>query len=349
MSYRVPIEYDLPAVIPDDTPKPKRARVPIEYDLPAVIKPRHRVLIEDSDEPPEPQDDIEALLPTIIDEIVNDPRSPSRQTSRPISKATLRKRRQREREAQQKTTTAAQQTTFDEIPDWVDFLNADTLPRKGGFERSQIARVVLKEVFDNALDEGPAVEYTYDAETHTYVISDNGRGIDPAMVARLFCVNRAMASTKRFRHLPLRGMLGNGLRVVMGAVCAYQGTIAVTTRGHRLSLRVNKVTGMTEVVADEAVADQPGTKVEISLSVFTGMEERYVQQAIAASGGNVYTGPARPEWFDATDLGLLLRRNTTVAEVLADIFGIESDDRRPANSLTDADVARLHEELLKDG
>ncbi len=36
--------------------------------------------------------------------------------------------------------------------------------------------------------------------------------------------------------MPLRGMLGNGLRVVMGAVAASDGWLAIETRGHRLTL-----------------------------------------------------------------------------------------------------------------
>ena len=40
---------------------------------------------------------------------------------------------------------------------------------------------------------------------------DNGPGLDPADVPRLFAVNRPLLSSKR-RRLPLRGMLGNGLK-----------------------------------------------------------------------------------------------------------------------------------------
>jgi hypothetical protein len=52
-------------------------------------------------------------------------------------------------------------------------------------------------------------------------IDDNGPGIDgtPEDIARLFSISRAMMSSKYLR-LPTRGAVGNGLRVVAGAVLA---------------------------------------------------------------------------------------------------------------------------------
>ena len=53
-----------------------------------------------------------------------------------------------------------------------------------------------------------------------------------------------------FFRLPLRGMLGNGLRVVVGAVAASEGSLVVETRGHRLTLAVDPVHGTTTVTED---------------------------------------------------------------------------------------------------
>src|ERR1700730_18237379 len=68
------------------------------------------------------------------------------------------------------------------------------------------------------------------------VIADDGPGIAPAIVPKLFSINRPLLSSK-LRSLPLRGMLGNGLRVVAGAVAASQGSLVVETRGQRLGAR----------------------------------------------------------------------------------------------------------------
>jgi hypothetical protein len=46
-------------------------------------------------------------------------------------------------------------------------------------------------------------------------------------------------------------MLGNGLRVVMGAVHALGGSISVSLRGHKLTLTVDPADATTKVIKDE--------------------------------------------------------------------------------------------------
>ena len=70
-----------------------------------------------------------------------------------------------------------------------------------------------------------------------------------------------MVSSKLLR-LPQRGALGNGLRVVAGAVLASGGTLTVITRNRRLELRPER-DGTTTVVSDKAVEFPVGTRIEI--------------------------------------------------------------------------------------
>ena len=85
--------------------------------------------------------------------------------------------------------------------------------------------------------------------------------LDPSEVARLFSISRPMVSTKLLR-LPTRGALGNGLRVVAGAVLASEGSLTVTTRNRRIELRPER-DGTTTVISNTP-ADRPvGTLVEI--------------------------------------------------------------------------------------
>src|SRR5258708_36033273 len=102
--------------------------------------------------------------------------------------------------------------------DWQLFLDPSTLSQKAGCNAEDINKIVLKELVDNALDAGANVDLTH--ENGTWVVTDDGPGLTIEDVQRFFCVNRPLLSSK-LKRLPLRGMLGNGLRVVMGAVSAF--------------------------------------------------------------------------------------------------------------------------------
>jgi hypothetical protein len=184
-----------------------------------------------------------------------------------------------------------------------------------------------------------------------YRIADNGTGIDPADIPRLFAVNRPLVSSK-LKRLPLRGVLGNGLRVVMGAIAAYDGSIAVTSRGRRLTLAADPTTGATRVVLDEPVASAPGTLVETALSIFAGGTEERAMADLSievANKGQQYSGPSRAAWYSPRDLQELLARvtpaTTTVGAVIRDVFEIDDSDRRIARELTTDDIEALHKRL----
>jgi hypothetical protein len=115
-----------------------------------------------------------------------------------------------------------------ERADWTLFRTIEGLQQKAGVSKSRLRRLVLKELTDNGLDTGAATRVGTLLNGGGYFIEDDGPGIDPDEVARLFSINRPMVSTKLLR-LPTRGALGNGLRVVAGAVLASQGSLTVIT------------------------------------------------------------------------------------------------------------------------
>ena len=75
-------------------------------------------------------------------------------------------------------------------------------------------------------------------EPEKFFVEDTGPGLDgtPEEIADLFSIRRPMRSSKLLR-LPQRGALGNGLRVVAGAVLASEGSLAVISRNRRIVLR----------------------------------------------------------------------------------------------------------------
>jgi hypothetical protein len=106
--------------------------------------------------------------------------------------------------------------------EWTAFRTIEGLQQKAGVPQNQLRRLVLKELTDNALDSGAAARV---GRLHEgYFVEDDGPGLDgsPNEIAALFSIRRPLISSKLLR-LPTRGALGNGLRVVAGAVLVYLG------------------------------------------------------------------------------------------------------------------------------
>ena len=235
-----------------------------------------------------------------------------------------------------------------ETQDWQLFLDRDTLPQKAGCYPKNLPKIVLKELVDNALDAGANASIEADYQNHEWIVSDNGPGVDPGNVANIFCVNRPLRSSKK-KRLPLRGMLGNGLRVVMGAVCAFDGSISVETRGHRMALAVDKATGKTLVLSDNILPSVPGVTIRLKLGHFNKDDASLARNSIVfADGGTDYRGPSSPWWYGVRDLERLFQCVTpataTVFDVIADL-GLTCDDKRLASSLKKEDIDSILKQL----
>ena len=105
-----------------------------------------------------------------------------------------------------------------ERADWQSFRTVEGLQQKSGVAAGQLRRLVLKEIADNALDAGAKVPVG-ELPGGGYFVEDEGPGIDGTseQIARAYLASVVMISTKLLR-LPTRGALGNGFRVVAGAV-----------------------------------------------------------------------------------------------------------------------------------
>src|SRR6266849_1745286 len=151
-----------------------------------------------------------------------------------------------------------------ERADWTSFRTVEGLQQKAGVTQSKLRRLVLKELTDNALDAGARVRIGQ-LPDGGYFVEDGGSGIEgqPEESARLFSIARPMISTKLLR-LPTRGALGNGLRVVAGAVLASDGSLNVTTRNRRIELQPER-DGSTTVIKVTPVDFPVGTRIMINL------------------------------------------------------------------------------------
>lgn len=194
-----------------------------------------------------------------------------------------------------------------ERPDWVMFRSVGTLSQKAGVAAHKLRPLVIKELVDNALDAGANVRL--DQVGDKYVITDDGPGIDgtPQEIGRMFSIGRGMVSSKLWR-LPKRGALGNGLRVVAGAVLSSSGTLTVTTKNqeHRLTPMDDGTTAVRSAPVDFPT----GTKIEIEMGAdipVSGDDLGWGRQAIAMAVGEQYAGKPSPFWYDGDHFFELLQ------------------------------------------
>jgi len=182
--------------------------------------------------------------------------------------------------------------------EWELFRTIDDLSHKAGVPRDKIASLVAKELMDNALDASESCEVGLLDDHAGFFVQDHGPGLDPAQVADLFSIKRPLKSTKLLR-LPSRGALGNGLRVVAGAVLATGGKLRVSTRGLIMDLTPCS-DGITSV---EVIGNcgYDGTRVEVHLGPDSGpINDNTLQWAYGAriiSRGQYYKGKSSPWWY----------------------------------------------------
>jgi len=210
-----------------------------------------------------------------------------------------------------------------ERPDWTAFRTLEGLQQKAGVPKHKLPRLVLKELTDNALDESGQARIG-ELPDGRYFVENDGGGIDPDEVARLFSIARPLVSTKLLR-LPTRGALGNGLRVVAGAVLASGGTLSVVTRNRRLELKP-EYDGTTTVVSATDVAFPAGTRVEIGFGPALVKDHwtlDWAQLACRLAQGKVYAGRSSPHWYDGPQFHELLLASGArpVREVVAELDG----------------------------
>jgi hypothetical protein len=213
-----------------------------------------------------------------------------------------------------------------ERADWTSFRTVEGLQQKAGVSADKLCRLVLKELTDNGLDTGASVRVGR-LPNGGYYVEDDGNGINgtPEDIARLFSIARPLVSTKLLR-LPTRGALGNGLRVIAGAVLASNGSLVVTTGNKRIKLRPER-DGSTTVVNVKPVHFPVGTRIEINFGPAIPEDADALRWATVATkmaqGLPSYAGRSSPWWYDAAQFHELLSAsgNVPVRELVASLDG----------------------------
>jgi hypothetical protein len=246
--------------------------------------------------------------------------------------------------------------SYFEREDWTLFRTLSTLSQKAGVPVALLPRLVCKELTDNGLDEASTCEVGL-LDGDGFFIEDDGDGIPgtDAEIAALFSIRRPLTSSKLLR-LPTRGALGNGLRVVTGAVLGSGGSLVVATRGRTLRLvPLDDGTTQAEVVGDY---HEQGTRIEVRLGLPLVVDESTLNWAewaiLLAEGGPKYKGKTSPHWYDTDAFFELLRASgrRTVRELIVEFDGCAEPKAgkiaapfkgRLARDLGRAEAARLLE------
>jgi hypothetical protein len=213
-----------------------------------------------------------------------------------------------------------------EREDWTLFRTVEGLQQKAGVPAKWLRRLVLKELGDNALDTAAAIQFGR-LEDDRFYVEDSGPGLDGTAeeIAELFSISRPMRSSKLLR-LPQRGALGNGLRVVAGAVLASEGSLAVITHNRRVVLEP-RFDGSTAVIKVTTAERLRGTRIEIGFGRALPRDLNalaWIRQAAAASrAGASYDGRSSAYWYDAPQFHELLLAcgNQSVRGLIAELDG----------------------------
>jgi hypothetical protein len=234
------------------------------------------------------------------------------------------------------------------------FRTVSGISQMSGVPPGRLRRLIAKELADNGLDTGGDCRVG-ELPGGGFFVEDDGPGIPgaPEEIARLFSFGRPFVSSK-LKRLPTRGAMGNGLRILAGAVFTSNGTLRVITRGRVLDLKP-QMTGET-LVEWQPCEDTTGTGIEVHLGEAIPEDSdslRWAETAIRASGNKpIYTGKTSPWWNDSDSFFELLqaagRRN--VSDVMQDFDGYtdvagvivgERFDGRTAASLTLEEAEQL--------
>lgn len=202
--------------------------------------------------------------------------------------------------------------------DWKLFRNIETLCQKAGVHRQFIPLLVVKELVDNALDATGDCDLEL-VDDYSFRVTDNGPGIDPDWIHEYFSINRPMISSKLLR-IPSRGALGNGLRVVTGAVIATGGSLTVTTRG--LTYRIlpqDDGTSKTELIGTDS---HKGTSILVRLGMPVNNETlSWGRIAIQFSrNGSMYKGKSCPYWYTSEAFYELINAANMSTEQFVELF-----------------------------
>jgi hypothetical protein len=158
-----------------------------------------------------------------------------------------------------------------------EYFDVRELQAQTGQQRDQFFAVLMKELCDNALDAAETAKVapklnigvTFKGKSVRLYVSDNGAGIPPDIVEKVWDYNTRTSDKAAYRS-PTRGAQGNALKTVLGIPYALSGkpsAILVEARGVRHIVKASMdPAGLPRVQSvRKEVPTRPGTRWQLTL------------------------------------------------------------------------------------
>jgi DNA topoisomerase VI subunit B len=155
----------------------------------------------------------------------------------------------------------------------LEFFSESELTTQMGYGRQLWPLIIVKELFDNALDGceigDTAPEIWLSLEPNAITVTDNGPGIPPEVIEKSLDYHVRISDKKHYVS-PTRGQLGNALKCVWAAPFvangAHSGLVEVSARGldHRIEVNLDRIKQsptISHTTAERSVKN--GTSVKV--------------------------------------------------------------------------------------
>lgn len=153
-----------------------------------------------------------------------------------------------------------------------EFATLQGLTTRTGYHPSWWPEVVVKELVDNAIDDAethdlpPAISLT--VADRAIIVEDQGAGLAPDIVARIFDYDRQTSSREAFIE-PTRGAQGNALQTILAmpfVLSGSRGEIVIESCGirHNITFAVDPVSGTPAISQEREASDVTrGTRITV--------------------------------------------------------------------------------------
>jgi len=221
---------------------------------------------------------------------------------------------------------------------WQEYTTKEGLRNMiGEIEDDDLPRLLVKELLDNAIDVNRKTQQGKKRTDYIpcelgitekgFYIRDYGSGISENHIKDIFSLKRNFSYSSKYIRTVSRGMLGKGLKVVLGICCILGGKIKVFSQGKSYDIIPDKKSGEVEInIADGDIREGTRIEVEFEQNVFDKSFLSWGENTLKLDKTWFYTGYTNPWWYSDEDIRILLTNYSEqdpVKKFAKEIFNIK--------------------------